>query len=157
VIRRLHHVAILTDDIEGTVSHYVAMLQVQRPLITDVDRPDLQLRTAMVPTGPDATTYIQIIEPRRGAGVKELAERGNGSLFEIAFEVDDLARLTATMRDQGVAPLDFAGQPLDGPFATAASGNRFAYLPLGTTRGTRTELIEPMTVPGSASEGGGEA
>lgn len=154
MIRRLHHVAILTDDIEAMVSHYVAMLGVGRPTITDVDRPDLRLRTAMVPSGPEATTYLQIIEPRIGAGVRELAEGGNGTLFEIAFEVDDLASVTATLRGQGVRPEDFAGRPLDVPFATATSGNRFAYLPIGSTRGTRTELIEPVAIPRAAQEGG---
>jgi catechol 2,3-dioxygenase-like lactoylglutathione lyase family enzyme len=154
VIRRLHHVGVLTDDIEAMLTYYAALLGVARPPITNVERPRLRLRTAMIPTGPDATTYLQIIEPRLGPGVAELADHGNGALFEIAFEVDDLPALTQALRGQGVEPEDFAGQPLDGPFAVAASGNRFAYLPSAATRGTRTELIEPVAVDGGPAPGG---
>lgn len=144
MIRRLHHVGILTDDIDAMLSHYVALLGVERPAITDVDRPDLRLRTTMVRTGPDATTFLQLIEPHLGPGVSELAAGGDGTLFEIAFEVDGLAELTGTLRSQGIGPEDFVGQRLEGPFATAASGNRFAYLPVTASQGTRTELIEPV-------------
>jgi catechol 2,3-dioxygenase-like lactoylglutathione lyase family enzyme len=156
VIRRLHHVGVLTSDIDAMLSHYVALLGVERPAITVVDRADLRLRTTMVATGPDATTYLQLIEPAVGPGVAELARGGDGTLFEIAFEVDGLADVTASLRDQGIEPEDFVGQPLEGPFATAASGNRFAYLPIAATRGTRTELIEPTSRPDGAGPGGNE-
>ena len=145
MIQRLHHVGILTHDLDAMLAHYLDLLGVERPPISVVDRPDLRLRTTMIATGRvGITPFLQIIEPHLGPGVQELADGGEGTLFEIAFEVAGLEELTSELRDRGIHPEDFSGRPLDSPFATAASGNHYAYLPKGSTRGTRTELIEPV-------------
>jgi hypothetical protein len=154
VIRRLHHVGILTHDLDAMLAHYLELLAVDRPGITEIERPGLRLRTTMVATGPGADTpFLQLIEPHVGPGVMELADGGEGALFEIAFEVVGLAELTETLADRGIRPEDFSGRPIAGPFAMASSGNHYAYLPSSLTRGTRTELIEPVSPSPSAERG----
>jgi NAD(P)-dependent dehydrogenase (short-subunit alcohol dehydrogenase family) len=155
-IRRLHHVAILTHSIERSVEHYVGLLGVARPEVRSVDRPGLKLRTTMVATGPGADTWIQLIEPEIGPGVDELARGGNGTLFEVAFEVDDIAAASMAYRADGAKPLDLAGDPIEADYLTASSGARYFYLPPAASDGTRTEIYEPATSAASAAAAAGE-
>ena len=97
-IRRLHHVAILTRSIERSMDHWVGLLRVERPHNRDVDKPGMKLRTSMVPAGPDADTFIQLIEPEIGPGVAELERHGDGAIFEVAFEVADIEDAAAAYR-----------------------------------------------------------
>ena len=153
-IRRLHHVAILTRSIERSVDHYVHLLGVERPEIRAVDRPGLKLRTTMVATGPGADTRIQLIEPEIGPGVEELAKGGDGTLFEVAFEVGDIAAAATAYRVAGTEPQDLAGDRLDVDYLTAASGARYFYVPSEASDGTRTEIYEPVADPATTMPAG---
>lgn len=151
-IRRLNHVAVLTRSIERSVDHYVALLGVERPVIRDVDRPGLKLRTAMLRTGPGAESSLQLIEPAVGPGVAELEAGGDGTLFELAFEVDDIAAASQAFRAAGIAPRDLLGEPIEDAYLTAASGSRYFYLPSDANLGTRTEIFEPVPPTSLASD-----
>jgi NAD(P)-dependent dehydrogenase (short-subunit alcohol dehydrogenase family) len=156
-IRRLNHVAILTGSIERTLDHYVSLLGVERPAILDVDRPGVKLRTTMVRTGPHAETSLQLIQPEIGPGVDELARGGDGTLYEIAFEVDDIGSTARSFRSDGVAPRDLLGQEIESEYLTAASGSRYFYLPTDATLGTRTEIlgpVAPVIQPAESSDSG---
>jgi hypothetical protein len=141
-IRRIHHVGILTADIEAAVESYALLLR-NRPLrIVDVARPAVRLRSAMIPVGEGSGTHVQLIQPVEGPGVLELEKGGDGALFEVAFEVGDIAAANKAAREAGELPTDLAGDSFKGPYLTAGSGNRYFYLQPTKQRGTRLELIE---------------
>jgi|SRR6266849_5785154 len=144
-IKRIHHVGILTTDIEAAVESYALLLR-NRPLrIVDVARPAVRLRSAMIPVGEGSGTHVQLIQPLEGPGVHELEQSGDGVLYEIAFEVADIAVSNKAALEAGEVPTDLAGNPFEGPYLTASSGNRYFYLQPTAQRGTRFELIEVVT------------
>lgn len=141
MIVRLHHVGVVTSDLETTSARLAAVLGLPEPQPRHVSTDAYELRTVMVPTG--GGTHLQLIEPARGAYVAELAERGDGAAVEIAFEVADIAAASEEVRNRDLAPVDLVNDPLKDGFAHAASGSRYLYLPAGAVLGTRVELIQP--------------
>jgi catechol 2,3-dioxygenase-like lactoylglutathione lyase family enzyme len=144
MIRRLHHVGIVTSDIEAAVRHYTSMFGCATPTIIGIDRPGLKFRTAMVSVAPGSGGHVQLIEPEIGFGVEELRSKGEGTIIELAFEVDDIEAFSRQMHEQGMPPLNLLGQPIDSPYLVASSGNRYLYLPRERNFGTSIEIIQVM-------------
>lgn len=142
MITNLHHVAILTSNIEESVKYYVELLGCEPPTPVQVDKPGIKLRSAMLPIGPSKMTYLQIIEPEEGPGVKELVERGEGALFEMAFQVDDVEDFAEQMSAKDIMPSDIAEQPIDEKYLVSKFGNKYFILPGNKMRGTRIEIVE---------------
>ena len=142
MITNLHHVAILTSNIEDAVQFYTNLLGGQSPRIAEVDRPGVKLKSAMLPIGPTGDTYLQLIEPSEGPGVAELERGGEGTLFEVGFQVDDLADLHDQMDAREIRPQDLAGDSIEDKFIESKFGNRYFFLPKDITRGTRLEFVQ---------------
>jgi catechol 2,3-dioxygenase-like lactoylglutathione lyase family enzyme len=138
---KLHHVGILTSNIQQSIDWFADCFGCPKPKVTHVDKPGLRLKTAMLPIG--SAGYIQIIQPLEGPGVSELRAQGDGALYEIALEVEDIEEFHDRLTEKGIVPTDFVGNPLSSNFVTAASGTKYFYLPLAQTRGTRIEVIQP--------------
>ena len=145
MIRRLHHVGIVTSDIELAARHYVASFGVPEPKIVSIDRPGVKLRSAMISVG--GGTHVQLIEPAIGLGVEELRSRGEGAIIELAFEVDDIESFSQQKRAEGATLTDLAGNPIEADYLVAASGNRYVYLAKDGNLGTSFELIEVRNKP----------
>ena len=144
MITNLHHVAILTADLEAAVAYYVDLLGCQPPKIAQVDKPDVKLRSAMLPIGPKGETFLQILEPQLGPGVQELAQRGEGTLFEMAFETDDIEAFADQLRPRNITPSNIAEQPIEEKYIESKFGNRYFILPGRQVRQTRMEIVQMM-------------
>ena len=142
MITNLHHIAILTSNIEDAIQFYTNLLGCQSPRIAEVDRPGVKLKSAMLPIGPTGDTYLQLIEPSEGPGVAELERGGEGTLFEVGFQVDDIADLHDQMDAREIRPQDLAGDSIDDKFIESKFGNRYFFLPKDKTRGTRLEFVQ---------------
>jgi catechol 2,3-dioxygenase-like lactoylglutathione lyase family enzyme len=143
MIRRLHHVGIVTSNIDNAVQHYVKDFGCPAPKIASVERPGVKLRTAMLSLG--SGTHLQLIEPSIGLGVAELQSRGEGAIIEMAFEVDDIESFAREKRAAGATLTDLLGNPIEADYLVAASGNRYVYLAKDDNLGTSIELIEVRT------------
>ena len=99
----------------------------------------------MLPIGPSGETFLQIIEPKLGPGVKELAKGGEGTLFEMAFQTDDIEDFADKMLNKGITPSNIAEQPIQDKYITSKFGNRYFILPGKQLRGTRAEIVQMMT------------
>jgi catechol 2,3-dioxygenase-like lactoylglutathione lyase family enzyme len=156
MIRQLHHVCILTDDVDALAARLQATLGLPAPPTPRlVSNEGTELRTTMLPIGNG--TYLQLLEPHRGPGVAELEHGGEGALFEVAFEVRAADRAAEEVRGRGLTPVDLSGQPLAEGYATAGSGSRYLYLPRHMTAGVRVELIEPAARSGAPDAGRAQA
>jgi catechol 2,3-dioxygenase-like lactoylglutathione lyase family enzyme len=142
MITNLHHVAILTSDMEKAVEYYTELLGCEPPEPVRIDKPGMRLRSALLPVGSDKATFLQILEPEVGPGVKELAEGGEGTLFEMAFQVDDAENFADRMIERGAPPSDIAEQPVDGKYIVSKFGNKYFILPGSKMHGTRIEIVE---------------
>ncbi len=88
VIVKLHHVAILSSDVDALAARLQETLGLPAaPPARAVSSDRVELRTTMLPVGNG--TYLQLFEPHRGPGVAELQAGGDGALYEVAFQVDD--------------------------------------------------------------------
>jgi methylmalonyl-CoA/ethylmalonyl-CoA epimerase len=151
MIRRLHHVGILTHDIAAAVERYERLLDAPTPSVRHVTQPAFELWTTMVAAGAGSGSHVQLIQPVVGPGVADLQERGEGTLYEVAFEVDDIEAVSASFRASGLAPCDLAGAPIEGACLVASSGNRYFYLAPAQTGGTHIEFIEVARPSGVAA------
>lgn len=150
----LHHAGILTGDIERTVEHFAALLHTSRPKIVEVDMPGVALRTSMIHVRE--RSYLQIIEPRVGPGTAELEQSGSGAIYEIALEVSDVAESARLLRASGFDTADLAGNPFEGDYLTARSGNRYVYLVPHQHCGVRIELLQISARQSLGGPGGRE-
>jgi catechol 2,3-dioxygenase-like lactoylglutathione lyase family enzyme len=144
MLRKLHHVGVVTADIDQAICHYVETFGCKPPNVVAVDKPGIKLRTAMLAIGSENANYLQLIEPEIGPGVDELAARGEGAIFEMAFEVEDIEAFHDEIAGQGVKPVNLVGEPLETRYIVASSGNRYFYLPKDKMRGTNIEIIQVM-------------
>lgn len=142
MITNLHHVAILTSNIEDAVQFYTNLLGCQSPRIAEVDRPGVKLKSAMLPIGPTGDTYLQLIEPSEGPGVAELERGGEGTLFEVGFQVDEIEATHDQMDAREISPQGLAGDSIEGKYIESKFGNRYFFLPKDKTRGTRLEFVQ---------------
>jgi catechol 2,3-dioxygenase-like lactoylglutathione lyase family enzyme len=144
VISGLHHVAILTADLDAAVVQFTALLGAEAPRFVLVDQPGVKLKSAMLPLGPAKTTFLQIIEPIEGPGVEELQRGGEGTLFEVGFEVENIEDFNRALRARNAGPLDLAERPIAENFIPSRYGNRYSFVPKSMTRGTRVEVVQVM-------------
>jgi hypothetical protein len=144
MISGLHHVAILTADFDAAVTHFAALLEVEAPRQVSVDQGGIKLRSAMLPLGKAGTTFLQIIQPIEGPGVEALKRGGEGTLFEVGFQVDDIEGFNAALRERDATPVDMMGRPIAANFIPSKFGNRYSFVPTSITRGTRVEIVQVM-------------
>jgi catechol 2,3-dioxygenase-like lactoylglutathione lyase family enzyme len=146
LILGIHHVAILTHDIEEALAHYCEFLGCDHPKIVDVYDPEqkVSLKTAMLKIGPTGNTALQIIQPIEGIGCGELEKGGEGTIFEIGYQIDDLEEFNNQMTSKGFGPVNIAEKPISGKFILSKFGNRYSLLPREATRGTRSEFVQIM-------------
>lgn len=145
MIRRLHHVGIVTSNLDAAVRHYSSLYGCVAPsVVTSIDRPGLKFRTVMLSVASGCGNHIQLIEPEIGFGLEELQTKGEGAIIEMAFEVDDIEAFSREAAAQGLEPRNLLGLPIDTPYLVAASGNRYLYLPKERNFGTSIEIIQVM-------------
>jgi len=145
MITNLHHVAILTSNLVEAINYYTDLLDCQKPKIADVDKPGVKLKSAMLPIGPGGNTFLQIIEPELGPGVKELTEGGEGTLFEMAFETDNIEEFADKMLVGKITPCNIAEQSINEKYITSKFGSRYFILSGKSLRGTRIEIVQMIT------------
>lgn len=144
MILGLHHVAILTHDIEKAVEYYCAFFNCSKAQVVHVQdaEQNVNLKTAMIPLGPTGETALQLIQPIEGVGYAELIQGGEGVIFEIGYRVDNLEQFNENMIAKGFKPANLAQRPIAGKFIVSKFGNRYSFLPKEATRGTRSEFVE---------------
>jgi methylmalonyl-CoA epimerase len=130
MITRIHHIAIVVDDLDLSLRAYCDLLGL--PMGERKVLPEQAVEVAFLPTGD---SLIELITPvTEDSGVaKYLAHRGEG-LHHICLEVDDV--------DQALAELQARGAQLinEAP-VRAAEGRAFFLHPKGM-HGVLIELLE---------------
>jgi hypothetical protein len=144
MISGLHHVAILTSDLDSAVVQFAALLGTEAPRLVLVDQPGVKLKSAMLPLGAAKSTFLQIIQPIEGPGVEELECGGEGTLFEVGFQVENIEDFNMALRARNAGPLDLAEQPIAENFIPSRYGNRYSFVPRSITRGARVEIVQVM-------------
>jgi len=141
-MKKLHHVGILSSNINQSIDWFVECFGCSKPKVVEVEKPGFRLKSSMLTIGNG--TYIQVIEPLEGPGLAELVGQGEGTLYEVAFEVENIEDFHDQLTARGLVATDFVGNPIPNKFLVASSGSKYFYLSMTQTRGTRIEIIQPL-------------
>lgn len=135
LLRGIDHVALLVEDIDAVLDHYVGNLHMR--LISDDRMPTTGARLAYLDGGGTMLQLVQPIAP--GPLADHLSEQGEG-LHHVCFAVDRLEPVVAAMAPGAETQISMGGR-----------GRRTVFLPK-VQFGLRTELteVEPY-------QGGGHA
>ena len=155
MIDRLHHVAIVTSDLEGSVAHWAPLLGSAEARVVVADRPGVRLRTTMLSIARSGS-YLQVFEPREGPGLSLLRERGEGAILEVGLQTHDIRSVASWIREEGGTPRGLSEDALKDDCLVSAAGNRYLFLPPELSRGTRVEVVELVQARGSSSVGTGD-
>lgn len=144
MIKKLHHVAILTSNMEAALDFYTDFLNCERSKVISVDKEDMKFKTVLLPIGKEGQTCLQIIEPSKGPGVEELEKNGEGTIFEIGYEAEDMDKLYEQLSEKGIKPANFAGVHIEDKYMVSSFGNKYFFIPKDKMRNTRTEVVQIM-------------
>ncbi len=130
-IQRIHHVAVVVDDMERSLSFWRDALGMHMQELRDV--PAEQSQVAFLPL---AGAEVELVRPTTAdSGIaKYLAKRGPG-MHHICLEVDDVAAMLAQLKEKGVRLIN------DEPRLTP-DGRKYAFVHPESTGGVLVELYE---------------
>jgi methylmalonyl-CoA/ethylmalonyl-CoA epimerase len=130
-IKRIHHIAIVVEDIETTLGFWRDALGLELEHIEDV--PEQKSEVAFLPVGQ---TEIELVRPTTDdSGVaKYLQKRGPG-MHHICFEVDDIEGALRQLKARGVRLIN--EMPMLG-----AGGKQIAFIHPESTSGVLVELYQ---------------
>ena len=149
---RLEHVAIWAADLEKTEAFLADALGWRRHPLEFGVREDSTVFGGMKLAFIDANGFwLELVQPTtEGPGMDFLRQKGNGSIVELDFFVDDFDKSVELLRAKGIEPMGMDGKPMvnggllqewakiDGKIRDA--DERLAYLPVDVARGTSIEL-----------------
>ena len=137
-ILRLHHLGILTPDLDAALRLYGGLFGL--PVGAPHESAANDIRAVLIETG---ATALEVFAPLTADGpvARQLAKRGPG-LHHAAYEVADIDAALAACRAAGIEQIDQAARP------GLHSGWRVAFLHPRSCGGVLTELVETGKVTG---------
>jgi methylmalonyl-CoA/ethylmalonyl-CoA epimerase len=128
---RVHHLAVVVDDMDRALSFWRDALGLELAGIRDV--PEQASQVAFLPAGE---AEIELVRPTSGdSGVaRYLAKRGPG-MHHICMSVDDLSGTLERLAAQGVRLIN--PEPM-----ASADGRRYAFVHPESTGGVLLELYQ---------------
>jgi len=130
-IKSIHHVAVVVDDIQKSLSFWRDALGIELHELREV--PAEASQVAFLPL---AGTEIELIQPTTtDSGIaKYLAKRGQG-MHHICLEVDDIAAMLNQLRARGTRLINEEPR-------RAADGKLYAFVHPESTGGVLVELYQ---------------
>ena len=131
MIKRIHHVAVVVDDIEGALSFWQDALGLKVSHRAEVS--EQQAQVAFLPVGE---AEVELVKPTTDTSgmAKYLAKRGPG-IHHVCVEVDNLAGMLELLKEKGVRLIDQTAR-------SGADGKKYAFIHPESTRGVLVELYE---------------
>jgi len=131
MIKRIAHIAIVVEDIEGALAFWRDALGLPLALVEDV--PEQQATVAFLPT---SESEVELVKPSTDSSgiARFLAKRGPG-LHHICFEVDDLAATLARLKAKGIRLIDETPK-------LGVGGQKIAFIHPESAQGVLVELYE---------------
>ncbi|MEW6567182.1 MAG: methylmalonyl-CoA epimerase [Chloroflexota bacterium] len=130
-IKRIHHVALVVDDLERALSFWRDALGLPLGAIEDI--PEQQSKVAFLRAGASDIELVKPITDDSGIA-RYLAKRGPG-MHHVCLEVSDLDQLLARLRQRGIRLITPAP-------VTGSDGKRMAFIHPESAQGVLVELYQ---------------
>lgn len=130
-VKKIDHIAILTDNLESALSFWRDGLGMQLGGISDVP-----VEKSMVAFLPAGDSEIELVKPTTDdSGLARYLEKRGPGMHHVCLEVDDLEGMLARLKDQGVQLINES--PVEGLHA-----RRYAFIHPKATGGVLVELYQ---------------
>jgi len=131
MIKRIHHIAMVVDDMEGALSFWRDALGLKLAQAEEV--PEQQARVAFLPVGEGEVELVKPTTETSGMA-RYLAKRGPG-IHHICVEVDNLSELLTQLKSKGVRLIDETPR-------LGSGGKKYAFIHPESAKGVLVELYE---------------
>jgi len=131
MIKRIHHIAMVVDDMEGALSFWRDALGLKLAQAEEV--PEQQARVAFLPVGEGEVELVKPTTETSGMA-RYLAKRGPG-IHHICVEVDNLSELLTQLKSKGVRLIDETPR-------LGSGGKKYAFIHPESAKGVWVELYE---------------
>ena len=130
-IKRIHHVAVVVDDMEKALSFWEDALGIKLQELRDV--PEEKSQVAFLPL---ESAEVELVRPTSDdSGIaKYLSKRGPG-MHHLCLEVENIAGMLAELNAKGVRLINQEPR-------TSADGKKYAFIHPESTGGVLVELYE---------------
>jgi methylmalonyl-CoA epimerase len=132
MLTKIDHIGIVVNNIDESLVKYRTLFNIEAKYIEVLE--DLAVRIAFIPVGE---VMLELIEPLvQGKGnVADFLDKHGEGFHHIAYRVDNLKSLLATMEKAGIALRDSIPR-------SGGAGSWIAFLKSEETNGVLTELVE---------------
>jgi methylmalonyl-CoA/ethylmalonyl-CoA epimerase len=130
-VKKIDHIAILTDNLESALSFWRDGLGMQLGGISDV--PAEKSMVAFLPAGD---SEIELVKPTTDdSGLARYLEKRGPGMHHVCLEVDDIEGMLARLKGQGIQLINEA--PVEG-----LHGRKYAFIHPKATGGVLIELYQ---------------
>ena len=134
MLTRIDHVGLAVRDLEAAIAFYARTFDVH--VVHEEVNEEQGVREAMLAVG-DSGSCIQLLAPLRpDSPIGRFLERSGEGIQQVAYTVDDVDAVSATLRERGVRLLYDEAKP-------GTSGSRVNFVHPKDAMGVLVELVEP--------------
>lgn len=130
-IKKIHHVAVVVEDIERSLSFWRDALGMPLGQVHEV--PAEKARIAFLPLGEAEVELVQPVGSDSGMA-RYLQKRGPG-MHHLCIQVEGIDAMLAQLKDRGVRLINEAAMP-------GGNGKKYAFVHPESTGGVLVELYE---------------
>jgi methylmalonyl-CoA/ethylmalonyl-CoA epimerase len=130
-IKRIHHIAVLVEDIEASLRFWHDILGIEPSHITEVPQESAQV--VFLPVGGSEIELVQPTMP--DSGLSRYLEKHGPGMHHLCLEVDDLQSFLMRLKTKGVMLIN--EQPKVGE-----DGRLYAFIHPKSTNGVLLELYQ---------------
>jgi len=145
---KLDHIGILVEKLDREIiEFYQQAFGCEREKHFHVKNEDEEINYVYLPF-PKGNNYVELLAPVRGPSKECLKEKGQGTMFELCVEVENMDKFYDEMKTKGITLCDPTGKPLPPEkkwCSIPGDDNKYAYMPVDKTYGTTIELLERNT------------
>jgi methylmalonyl-CoA/ethylmalonyl-CoA epimerase len=132
----IDHVGVAVSDLDQAITYYRDVLGM--PLVHQEDNVDQGVREAMMGIG-DSGSCVQLLAPLSpDSPIAKFLDRNGPGLQQVAYRVDDIDGVSATLRERGIRLL--YDEPRRG-----TAGARINFVHPKDAGGVLVEIVEPPT------------
>jgi methylmalonyl-CoA/ethylmalonyl-CoA epimerase len=130
-VKRIDHIAVVVDDMPGTLEFWQDALGMQVTHIQDI--PAEMAQIAFLPAGG---SEIELVKPTSAdSGLAKYLEKRGPGMHHVCLEVDDIAGMLASLKQKGIQLIN--EQPRVG-----ADGKKYAFIHPKSANGVLVELYQ---------------